>query len=106
MTPALLIATAALASPILLLPAPPNVITLTFADLPGSPTITATVDAGGSSWMVKQTDDDGAELYHTMLTVTDHEFAGWPQKDADLNGDGRVDSLDIAIVLAEWGPVP
>lgn len=106
MTPAPLIAALAQASPLMLLPGPPDRITLTFADLPGRPTITANIDVSGSSWMVKQTDDDGAELYHTMLTVTDHEFTGWPRRDADLNGDGRVDSFDLAIVLADWGPTP
>lgn len=90
-------------SPLMRLPGPPDRITLAFADLPDKPTITAEIDASGSSWMVKSIDDDGADLYHTMLTVTGHEFAGWPQNDADLNGDGRVDNLDLAAVLAAWG---
>jgi hypothetical protein len=33
-------------------------------------------------------------------------IAAWDTDDADVNGDGIVDTNDILLILSAWGPCP
>lgn len=99
MTPALLITIAYLASPLLQLPDPPTRVTFY---LPNGATVTGTIDDTGLSWMQRRTDENGLDYYHSGFTLTGVEVTGWPEKDADINGDGKVDAFDLSQVLADW----
>jgi len=44
--------------------------------------------------------DRGARIDEVALRVIECEAGGIP---ADLNGDGRVDAADLAVMLAAWG---
>lgn len=61
---------------------------------------------GGVTYPVYFTKEDALALFLGQTATLELEVNILPENPADLNGDGVVDSFDLAILLAAWGACP